>query len=127
MFLILNVRVLCLQIWNHPDVLYEALQKENLANEQDLDLDDITTNHTRCPAPNQKSKPSEMASSVGGLSLSALQEKANQVMSYEWVSLLSLTYLQTCSVYVYSIISDYMLTCSVIHSVSNAGYASVHK
>lgn len=41
-----------LQIWNHPDVLYEALQKENQASEQDLDLDDITSaSNSRCPAP----------------------------------------------------------------------------
>lgn len=69
-------------------MLYEALQKENLASEQDLDLDDITTNQAaaRCPAPQPKGKaPSEVASSMGGLSLTALQEKANQVISYEWV------------------------------------------
>ncbi|KAI4871614.1 hypothetical protein NFI96_013391, partial [Prochilodus magdalenae] len=73
----------CCKIWNHPDVLYEALQKESLANEQDLDLDDITTSSARC-STNQRSKPCDSANSEGGLSLSQLQEKANQVITYEW-------------------------------------------
>lgn len=68
-------------------MLYEALQKENLASDQDLDLDDITTaGPARCPtAPNQKSKPLEAPPPIGGLSLNQLQERANQVITYEWV------------------------------------------
>lgn len=68
-------------------MLYEALQKENLASDQDLDLDDITTaGPARCPtAPNQKSKPLEAPPPIGGLSLNQLQERANQVINYEWV------------------------------------------
>lgn len=78
---------LLFKIWNHPDVLYEALQKENLASDQDLDLDDITSAApTRCPAAaNQKPKPLENPNPIGGMSLTHLQERANQVITYEWV------------------------------------------
>uniref|UniRef100_A0A8C2GG47 RAD54 like 2 n=1 Tax=Cyprinus carpio TaxID=7962 RepID=A0A8C2GG47_CYPCA len=75
------------RIWNHPDVLYEALQKENLANEQDLDLDDLnSTSGTRCSAPGIKGKSSDPANSkmAAMVPLNPLQEKANQVITYEW-------------------------------------------
>lgn len=75
--------VLC-QIWNHPDVLYEAIQKEILASEQDLDLDDITSSRCQVTA-NQKHKSLETPNPIGGLSLNQLQEKASQVITYEWV------------------------------------------
>ncbi|XP_055072737.2 helicase ARIP4 isoform X2 [Misgurnus anguillicaudatus] len=78
----------CCKIWNHPDVLYEALQKENLTNEQDLDLDDLnSTGGTRCSAPGMKGKTSDPANSkvaLAAMGLNPLQEKANQVITYEW-------------------------------------------
>lgn len=77
------------QIWNHPDVLYEALEKENQANEQDLDLDDITSaSNPRCPAPSASLKTKVADSSKGNNSLPPLnpsQDRANQVITYEWV------------------------------------------
>ncbi|XP_015246071.1 PREDICTED: helicase ARIP4-like [Cyprinodon variegatus] len=80
----------CCKIWNHPDVLYEALQKENQANEQDLDLDDITSaSNPRCPAPGSglKSKAADSSNSKVSNSLPPLnpsQDRANQVITYEW-------------------------------------------
>uniref|UniRef100_A0A8D3CBC1 Helicase ARIP4-like n=1 Tax=Scophthalmus maximus TaxID=52904 RepID=A0A8D3CBC1_SCOMX len=80
----------CCKIWNHPDVLYEALQKENQANEQDLDLDDITSaSNTRCPAPGAglKAKVADSSNSKVNNTLPPLnpsQERANQVITYEW-------------------------------------------
>uniref|UniRef100_A0A3Q2Q5B1 RAD54 like 2 n=1 Tax=Fundulus heteroclitus TaxID=8078 RepID=A0A3Q2Q5B1_FUNHE len=78
----------CCKIWNHPDVLYEALQKENQANEQDLDLDDITSaSNPRCPVPGGglKSKMADSSKVNNNLpSLNPSQERANQVITYEW-------------------------------------------
>ncbi|KAM3914775.1 helicase ARIP4 [Leptodactylus fuscus] len=84
----------CCKIWNHPDVLYDALQKENLANEQDLDVDDLGTN-TRCQGQGSKGKGEtgalgalmgETANSkiLQGMGFNPGQEKANQVVTYEW-------------------------------------------
>lgn len=80
----------CCKIWNHPDVLYEALQKENQANEQDLDLDDITSaGNPRCPAPGAGLKAKVADSSNSKVNntlqpLNASQDRANQVITYEW-------------------------------------------
>ncbi|TKS71380.1 Helicase ARIP4 [Collichthys lucidus] len=79
----------CCKIWNHPDVLYEALQKENQANEQDLDLDDITSaSNPRCPAPGAglKAKADSSNSKVNNTlpPLNPSQDRANQVITYEW-------------------------------------------
>uniref|UniRef100_A0A3P9JRS8 RAD54 like 2 n=1 Tax=Oryzias latipes TaxID=8090 RepID=A0A3P9JRS8_ORYLA len=80
----------CCKIWNHPDVLYEALQKENQANEQDLDLDDITSaGNARCPAPSTglKAKVTDSSNSKVNSSLpplNASQDRTNQVITYEW-------------------------------------------
>ncbi|XP_053233448.1 helicase ARIP4 isoform X1 [Podarcis raffonei] len=87
----------CCKIWNHPDVLYEALQKENLANEQDLDVDDLGTGGTnsRCQSQGMKVKTENnaLASPIGeatnskyiqGIGFNPFQERANQVVTYEW-------------------------------------------
>lgn len=80
-------------------MLYEALQKENLANEQDLDVDDLSTANTnsRCQpqgikvktenntlaSPVAEATNSKFLQSVG---FNPFQERANQVVTYEWVS-----------------------------------------
>ncbi|XP_060898854.1 helicase ARIP4 [Labrus mixtus] len=80
----------CCKIWNHPDVLFEALQKESQANEQDLDLDDITSaSNPRCPAPGAGLKAKVADSSNSKVNnvvpqLNHSQERANQVITYEW-------------------------------------------
>ncbi|XP_056130107.1 helicase ARIP4 [Lampris incognitus] len=80
----------CCKIWNHPDVLYETLQKENQASEQDLDLDDITSaSNPRCPAPGSglKAKVADSTNSKVNTPLPGLnpiQDRANQVITYEW-------------------------------------------
>ncbi|XP_042741347.1 helicase ARIP4 isoform X1 [Lagopus leucura] len=87
----------CCKIWNHPDVLYEALQKENLANEQDLDVDDLGTASTnsRCQPQGVKVKTESnaLASPVAeatnskflqSVGFNPFQERANQVVTYEW-------------------------------------------
>nr|XP_019957050.1 PREDICTED: helicase ARIP4 isoform X1 [Paralichthys olivaceus]XP_019957051.1 PREDICTED: helicase ARIP4 isoform X1 [Paralichthys olivaceus] len=84
----------CCKIWNHPDVLYEALQKENQANEQDLDLDDI---NPRCPAPGAglKAKVADSSNSKVNITLPPLnpsQDRANQVITYEWAKNIMLNY-----------------------------------
>lgn len=89
-----------LQIWNHPDVLYEALQKENQANEQDLDLDDITSaSNPRCPAPSTglKTKVADASNSKHNTlpPINPTQDRANQVITYEWVCPVAMLLLQT--------------------------------
>lgn len=87
------------QIWNHPDVLYEALQKESLANEQDLDVEELGSAGTsaRCPSQGTKGKAedSALASAMGeatnskflqGVGFSPFQERGNNIVTYEWVS-----------------------------------------
>ncbi|XP_046726872.1 helicase ARIP4-like isoform X1 [Silurus meridionalis] len=73
----------CCKIWNHPDILFEALQKENMASEQDLDMDDITASNAYCSA-SKRAKPSESSSSQRDITLHQLQEKNNQAITYEW-------------------------------------------
>lgn len=81
-------------------MLYEALQKENLANEQDLDVDDLGTAGTNSRCQSQgikvKTESNALASSIGettntkyiqGIGFNPFQERANQVVTYEWVSI----------------------------------------
>ena len=80
-------------------MLYEALQKENLANEQDLDVEELGSAGTRARCPSQgtrgKVEDSALASSVGeatnskflqGVGFNPFQERGNSIVTYEWVS-----------------------------------------
>lgn len=80
-------------------MLYEALQKENLANEQDLDVEELGSAGTsaRCPPHGTKVKGEDSAlpSSMGeatnskflqGVGFNPFQERGNNIVTYEWVS-----------------------------------------
>lgn len=73
-----------MKIWNHPDVLYETLQKENMASEQDLDLDDITSN-PRCPPVAGAGLKANSKANAPLPPINPIQERANQVITYDWV------------------------------------------
>lgn len=83
-------------------MLYEALQKENLANEQDLDVDDLSTANTNSRCQPQgikvKTESNALASPAGeatnskflqSVGFNPFQERANQVVTYEWVSVIA--------------------------------------
>lgn len=84
-------------------MLYEALQKESLANEQDLDVEDLGSAgaSARCPphgpphGPKVKGEDSALPSSMGeatnskflqGVGFNPFQERGNNIVTYEWVS-----------------------------------------
>ncbi|KAJ3603212.1 hypothetical protein NHX12_030955 [Muraenolepis orangiensis] len=78
----------CCKIWNHPDVLFETLQKENMTSEQDLDLDDITSN-PRCTPASLKANSKANAALPP---INPIQERANQVITYEWAKEIMVRY-----------------------------------
>jgi len=103
------------QIWNHPDVLYMAAQKQkknSLAEDNDIDLEEIQeaaagtkkagnkVGKTGPVTPEQKNqsspKPQQEISKVF-----AMMDRKEQSVSYEWVRVFTYPYLCHIDVFLY--------------------------